>query len=213
VDRPLFLTAGSGITPIMGMLRHELPRIRDAVLLHSAPQPELVIFGAELRGLAAEGRIRLVERHTDAEGPLTPSDVERLVPDWRHRPAWACGPVGLLDALEGHWADAGLAAQLHTERFRANAVVTGDGGDVTFGRSGTTVAAHAATPLLEVGESAGVLMRSGCRMGICYGCVVPLTSGAVRDLRTGALTVASPGDGVRIQACVSAASGPCVLEI
>jgi ferredoxin len=106
-----------------------------------------------------------------------------------------------------------VAARLHTERFRPHVVVTGEGGAVSFARSGTVVEADGATPLLDAGEAAGVLMPSGCRMGICMGCVVPLESGAVRDLRSGALTTAVPGDGVKIQTCISAAAGPCSLDL
>lgn len=209
--RVLFVTAGSGITPVMGMLRHRLPDLRDVVVVHSAPTPADAIFGAELRDLAAAGLIRLIERHTDADGVLTPDDVARLVPDWHTRHVWACGPAAMLDGLEEHWADAGVAGRLHTERFRPHVRVTGDGGPVSFGRSGITAQADGATPLLDVGEDAGVLMRSGCRMGICFGCVVPLESGAVRDLRSGAVTTAQPGDGVQVQTCISAAAGPCEI--
>jgi ferredoxin len=74
------------------------------------------------------------------------------------------------------------------------------------------VAADGATPLLDAGENAGVLMPSGCRMGICFGCVLPLRQGAVRDLRNGDLTTAMPGDGVLIQTCVSAAAGACDID-
>ena len=56
---------------------------------------------------------------------------------------------------------------------------------MTFARSGKTVAADAATPLMEAGEKAGVRMPFGCRMGICQSCVVDLVDGHVRDLRTG----------------------------
>ena len=63
-------------------------------------------------------------------------------------------------------------------------------------------------PLLDAGEAAGVLMPSGCRMGICFGCVLPLREGAVRDLRTGDITTAAPGDGVLIQTCVSPPPAP-----
>ena len=81
----LFLTAGSGITPVMGMLRNlatvtggeERARLDtlDVVLVHSAPTPADVIFGGELRMLAARGRIRLVERHTEE---LSAADIEAL---------------------------------------------------------------------------------------------------------------------------------------
>jgi ferredoxin len=78
------------------------------------------------------------------------------------------------------------------------------------------VDADGATPILDVAETAGVLMPSGCRMGVCFGCVIPLKSGAVRDLRNGALTVAVPGetgpDGVPVQTCINAAAGPCHID-
>jgi ferredoxin-NADP reductase len=211
--RTLFVTAGSGITPVMGMLRTHLDELEDVVLVHSAPAAADVVFGAELRRLHEQGRLRLVERHTEREGKLAPCDLDDLVPDWRERQTWACGPTAMLDDLEDHWSGQGVADRLHVERFRPTVVVAGDGGTVTFSRSGTTVEADGATPILDAGEDAGVLMPSGCRMGICFGCVVGLREGAVRDLRSGDLTTAVPEDGVRIQTCVSAAAGPCDIDL
>ena len=95
-SRILFLTAGSGITPIMGMLRtldaqHAMP---DVTVVHSAPAHRDVIFGAELRGLAERTpALRLVERHTDAEGVLSLDDLATVCPDWRERQTWVCGPT------------------------------------------------------------------------------------------------------------------------
>ncbi len=208
----LFVTAGSGITPVMGILRNHRADLTDVVLLHSAPTAEQVVFGRELRALAAAGAIRLVERHTDADGPLDAAAIAELVPDLAERTTWACGPVGLLEMLEKHWADIGLGDQLVTERFRPTVLVTGQGGTLTFTRSGTVLEADGATPILDAAEQAGVLMPSGCRMGICYGCVLPLREGAVRDLRNGEITTAVPGDGVRIQTCINAAAGACDIE-
>jgi ferredoxin-NADP reductase len=209
--KALFVTAGSGITPVMGMLRNH-PELTDVVLVHSAPTADDVVFGAELRQLAAQGRIRLVEQHTDTAGMLDAAAVAALVPDLAERATWACGPVGMLEALEEHWAAAGIADRLYTERFRPRVLVTGEGGTVTFTKKGTSVEAGGATPILDAAEEAGVLMPSGCRMGICYGCVLPLREGAVRDLRTGELTTAAPGDGVLVQTCVSAAAGACDID-
>jgi ferredoxin len=84
---------------------------------------------------------------------------------------------------------------------------------VPSARPPTVVAADGPTTLLDAGEAAGVLMPSGCRMGICFGCVLPLKEGAVRDLRTGDVTTASPGDGVLVQTCISAAAGACDLDV
>jgi ferredoxin-NADP reductase len=212
-EKALFITAGSGITPVMGMLRGCRDRLRDVVVLHSAPTASDVIFASELRALAAEGRIRLVEQHTDVDGMLTAAAVTALVGDLGEREAWACGPTGLLDTVEALFADACRSERLHTERFRPTVIATGEGGTVTFTGSGTTVEAGGATPLLDAGEAAGVLMPSGCRMGICFGCVAPLREGAVRDLRSGEITTAVPGDGVRIQTCVSAAAGACHIDL
>ena len=211
--RTLFVTAGSGITPVMGMLRNHLDELSDVVVLHSAPTAADVVFGAELRAWAAQGRLRLVERHTALEGVLTPAELDAVVPDWRERHTWACGPTGLLDAFEEHFAGAGLAHRLHTERFRPVVITEGEGGTLSFDRQGAVVEADGATPILDAGEEAGVLMPSGCRMGICFGCVVPLTQGAVRDLRNGELITATEGDGVRIQTCVTAAAGPCSIDL
>ncbi|MFI8282513.1 ferredoxin reductase [Streptomyces albidoflavus] len=204
----LFLTAGSGITPVMGMLRDTA--FDDAVMIHCAPQPQDVIFRSELHGLASAGKLRLIEVHTATDGMLDIARLDELVPDWAERETWACGPTGLLDAADEHWSRHGVQERLHTERFRPGTVVAGDGGEVTFSATGKTVDADGATPLLDIGEEAGVLMPSGCRMGICFGCVTPLRAGSVRDLRTGEITAAEPG--VLIQTCVSAAAGPCDIE-
>jgi ferredoxin len=115
--------------------------------------------------------------------------------------------------MESHWAEADLAERLHTERFRSALTMEGEGGTVTFARQGAVVEADGATPILDVGEDAGVLMPSGCRMGICFGCVVPLKQGVVRDLRDGQLTIAAEGDSIHIQTCVSAVAGSCEIDL
>ena len=223
-DKLLLVTAGSGITPVIGMLRnlfsrHE-PVVTDIVLVHVNVNESTAIFREELRAHHAAGRITLVERFDEQHGMFDVAHPEQglaaLVPDLDDRLAYACGPAGLLDALEAHHADRGL--ELTTERFRPAALLGGDageGGSVTFA-DGTTLDADGTTPILDAAEDAGVLMPSGCRMGICMGCVLPMKSGAVRDLRNGALTVAVPGEtgpeGVRIQTCISAAAGPCSID-
>ncbi|WP_308281115.1 iron-sulfur cluster-binding domain-containing protein [Pimelobacter sp. 30-1] len=219
----LLVTAGSGITPVIGMLRNLYSRNEadaraayDIVLVHSAMKRDEVIFGAELRAHADAGRLRLIERHTDTDGLLTTDDLETEVPDLAERTAYACGPAGLLDTLEAYYGERRLT--LHTERFRPTVVdVAAEGGTLTFaGSSAANVETDGSVPILDAAESAGVLMPSGCRMGICMGCVLPMKSGAVRDLRNGELTVAVPGethpDGVKIQTCISAAAGDCTFD-
>ncbi|MGC9671436.1 ferredoxin reductase [Planosporangium sp. 12N6] len=212
-DRLLFLTAGSGITPVAAMLRSLAARERmpDVVLVHSAPTPADVIFGAELRALAGRcAGLRLYERHTRTDGRLTMAQLRRVCPDWRRRHTWACGPTGMLDSVERHWRRAGMADRLHVERFQPAVAAGGVGGRVRFVASGRSADADGVTPLLVVGENAGVLMPSGCRMGICYSCVARLRAGRVRDLRTGR----EHGDeGELIQTCVSAAAGTVEIDL
>ncbi|MBJ7336919.1 ferredoxin reductase [Mycolicibacterium sp.] len=209
----LFLTAGSGVTPVMGMLRNMTDADADVIVVHSAPTANDVIFGGELRMLAQRGRIRLVEKHTDTDGMLDVAELDDLVDDLAERQTWACGPAGMLDALESRWEAMRIADRLHTERFRPTIITAGDGGEVTFSKSGTVIDTGGAETLLDAGEAAGVLMPSGCRMGICFGCVVPLRQGAVRDLRTGDVISAAIGDNVQIQTCVSAAAGSCDIDL
>lgn len=210
--RLLFVTAGSGITPVMPMvegLRLDGVNGPDVVLVHSAPAQGEVIFGGRLRSLAARcPRLRLHERHTRSDGRLRPADLARLCPDWTERSVWACGPPAMLDDIAAYWT--GPADGLHVERFHPVPTAQGSGGRVRFTRSGREAEADGGTPLLAVGESAGVLMPSGCRMGICYGCVARLRSGQVRDVRTGRVH----GDaGEMIQTCVSVAAGPVEIEL
>jgi stearoyl-CoA 9-desaturase NADPH oxidoreductase len=209
----LFLTAGSGITPVMSMLRTLVRRnqIGDIRHLHSAPTESDVMFRAELAALAdAHPGYRLQLRETRTQGRLDLAGLDQEVPDWRERQAWACGPEGMLTQAERVWSAAGVGECLHLERFAVSkAAPAGAGGTVTFAQSGRTVAADAATSLMDAGEGAGVQMPFGCRMGICQSCVVSLVGGHVRDLRTGQ----EHDPGTRVQTCVSAASGDCVLDI
>jgi ferredoxin len=182
----------------------------DIVVLHVAPSEVQSIFRSNLSALDEAGAIRLVTRYDDQHGVLDVRDIESLVPDLDERVTLACGPAGLLEALEKHHADRGL--ELRTEKFRLTTLVTGDGGTVMFTESGTSVEAAGDRPLLDEAEEAGVLMPSGCRMGVCYGCVLPLREGVVRDLRNGDITTALEGDGVVIQTCINAAAGPCRID-
>ena len=216
----LLVTAGSGITPVIGMLRNLFSRATapdvDITLVHVNMSADTAIFRDELRAHATDGHLTLVERYDDRDGLLDVGDLATIVPDVDERLAYACGPAGLLDALEAHHEARGLP--LTTERFRPVTLGdTGEGGTVSFAVNGAVVEADGTTPILDAGEGAGVLMPSGCRIGVCFGCVLNLKEGAVRDLRNGALTVAVPGEtgpeGIAVQTCINAAAGPCTIDI
>jgi ferredoxin-NADP reductase len=220
--RVLFLTAGSGVTPVASMVRTFVAQraMPDAIHVHYARRADDAIFGAELAGIAAEHPSYRFLLLTTREGRgaraghrLDRARLDSLVPDWASRLAWACGPEGFLGGIEAAFSQMGCSERLTVERFRARIAPldpNASGGRVRFGLSRAEVDAQPHTPLLEVAERAGVVAAHGCRMGICHTCDATLVSGCVRDLRTGA-RVDEPG--ARIQVCVCAAAGDVEIAL
>lgn len=133
-DKMLFISAGSGITPIISMLRDldHRDEMRDAVVIHSARTREQAMFLSALEELEErhEG-MRLDLRLTSEQGRLTPADLDEVCPDWREREAFCSGPGEMLDALIEHWEDNGDRDRLHFERFQPKI-----GGDANAGEGG-----------------------------------------------------------------------------
>jgi stearoyl-CoA 9-desaturase NADPH oxidoreductase len=212
--RMLFLVGGSGVTPVMAMLRTLDRRgtMPDVVMHYSSPTADRMIFRDELDRLESTHAGLTVQRlHTDVDGMLDLADLERICPDWRERETYACGPGPMLDAICEHYEEHDVADRLHLERFSLElGAEGGEGGTITFRTSGKSIEADGATTVLEAGEQAGVGMPFGCRMGICHTCTLTLLSGTVRDLRNGD-EYGSPNEPV--QTCCTAAVGDCTLDI
>ncbi|MBA3327153.1 MAG: ferredoxin reductase [Solirubrobacterales bacterium] len=215
--RSLFISAGSGVTPIMAMLRSLERRdaLGDTVHLHSARTERDVIFGEQLRLLAArQPGYALHVRRTGEQGRLTPALLGELCPDWHEREAFVCGPAAMLDAMSEQWHAAGDSDRLHMERFQpvigAPGGASGEGGSVRFVRSAVQAASDGSQPILVAGEEAGARLPFGCRMGVCHTCIGRLCSGRVRDLRTGEV---SGADGEMVRTCVNAPEGAVVIDL
>jgi stearoyl-CoA 9-desaturase NADPH oxidoreductase len=213
----LFISAGSGITPIMSMLRHldRSGELDDAVLLHSARATDEVIFGDELRDMARRHeRFVLHEQLTRENGRMGPGDLDRLCPDWRERDTYISGPTDMLDAFDEHYEHAGLADRLHMERFQPKLGLgdaeEGEGGTIRFLKSDAEAESDGSQPILVAGEEAGLDLPYGCREGICHTCVGELRSGRVRDLRNGKVY---GQEGEVIRTCISAPEGPVEIEL
>jgi ferredoxin-NADP reductase len=211
----LFISAGSGITPIMSMLR-ELARadeLNDAVLLHSARDADDVIFGGELRYLdrCFEG-FHLHEQHTGTMGRLLPEHLDERCPDWKERETFASGPGEMLDALTEHYENEGRVEHLHMERFqpKLGGGETGEGGEIKFLTSDCVVETDGTKPILVAGEEAGLELPFGCREGICHTCVGTLRTGKIRDLRNGQV---SGQEGETVRTCINAPEGPIEIEL
>jgi stearoyl-CoA 9-desaturase NADPH oxidoreductase len=213
----LFISAGSGVTPIMSMLRHldHYDELNDAILLHSARHTDEVIFGDELRKLAQRrDGFTLHEQLTREQGRMGPDDLERLCPDWRERETYLSGPNEMLDAFTEHFKQRGDCDCLHMERFQPKLGLgqsgEGEGGPIKFLESDCETESDGHKPILVAGEQAGLELPFGCREGICHTCVGELRSGRVRDLRNGEVY---GQEGEMIRTCISAPEGPVEIEL
>jgi stearoyl-CoA 9-desaturase NADPH oxidoreductase len=215
-EKLLFISAGSGITPIMSMLRSLARRgeLNDVVLVHSAHDDADVIFGDELRGLAREHEgLRIHEQHTRANGRMEPRHLDELCPDWKERATFLSGPPEMLDAVEEHYEAHGSLERLHMERFQPKLGLEGEegeGGPIKFLKSDTDAESDGSKPILVAGEDAGLDLPYGCREGICHTCVGELCSGRVRDLRNGNVY---GQEGEQIRTCISAPEGPVEINL
>jgi ferredoxin-NADP reductase len=222
-ERLVLITGGSGITPVLSMLRtlcHEGYEGEIAFLHYARTQADF-LYRAEVDALAADHpnlRVAYVPtreggtaseaggRHVSAEAiaALLPAGP----PDGAH--AAVCGPPALIDAVSVIYADA--PERLYTETFTPPILtVSGEAavGTIRFLRS-DRVAQIGEGTLLEQAESSGLTPEFGCRMGICHTCTCRKTAGAVRNIRTGEISDEEDED---IQLCISVPAGDVALEI
>jgi len=216
-DKLLFISAGSGITPIMSMLRslahHD--ELKDTVLIHSAKDEGDVIFGEQLDELEREREgFKVHRQYTKQNGRLTPEDLDEICPDWKEREAFLSGPGEMLDALDEHWNRYADCERMHMERFQPKIgdgdIEEGEGGTIVFADSDCKTECDGSTPILVAGEQAGLELPYGCREGVCHTCVGELVSGDVRDLRNGEV---HGQEGETIRTCINAPEGPVEIEL
>jgi stearoyl-CoA 9-desaturase NADPH oxidoreductase len=216
----LLIGGGSGVTPLMAILRTLLAEgyERPIALLHYAPHPPAAIYGEELERLAARhDNLELLRSYTRApgsgelDGHFSPAHLPQSDPCFVDAETFACGPPDLLDAVRETWAN-GLEHRLHVESFLPPTFVpVGEPGEGTirFANSGIEVENSGAS-LLEQAEAASLSPVFGCRMGICHTCTCRKRAGTHKNLITGAVSSA-PDE--QIQLCVSAALGDLTVEL
>jgi len=219
-DSVLLIGGGSGITPLMAILRTLLGEgyDRPVALLHYAPDADRCIYRDELERLAAaHPNFTLARSYTrepgagELDGHFTPLHLPQSALDFTEAETFACGPPALLDAVRGTWAN-GLEQRLHVESFVPPTFVpVGEPGEgtIAFADSDLEVADSGAS-LLEQAEAAGLRPAYGCRMGICHTCTCRKRSGTHKNLVTGEVSSAPDEE---IQLCVSAALGDLTVEL
>lgn len=201
--RLLFVSGGSGITPVMSMVQTLRARGFDGELafIHYARSAEDACYRAELDAMTG---VRVLHGYTrsaagsDLDGRFGPAHLAAAMP--APDAVFVCGPPELASAVREH------CTNVFSESFvppTYDLTAEPSGGTVTFGDSGVEVTDDG-RPLLEQAESAGLSPESGCRMGICHSCTRRKTRGAVKNLITGAVSAAEEED---VQICVSTPVG------
>jgi ferredoxin-NADP reductase len=213
----LLLSAGSGITPVMSMLRDLKARDYrgDVVFLHVCRAPDDLIFAAQLQAFATDfASLRLVLHYDGSAGLFSSQLLAQTVPDLAERSTWMCGPTGFMDVISSYWEAQSVGAPLFSERFVGAPILPstapGTPVAVSFANTGTTFTTQGVDPLLVQAERAGLTPKHGCRIGICRSCQCVKTSGTVENLQTGEVSSA-PNELVRL--CISTARSDVVLAL
>lgn len=227
-ERPLLLSAGSGITPMWAMLRDELARRPEADIrfIHSARSPQDVIFANELAALAAAHagvRHALILEEAPAGHPwvgrLSPEMFKELAPDLLSRHVYLCGPAPYMEAVSAMLAALGLPTeQLHQESFglpagASSAAPVDTGSDhfwLTLKKSGKKVKILPGQTLLAALEGAGETMMAACRAGVCGACRCT-TTGEIERQSVMTLSAQDLESGVAL-ACSCTARGDIGLD-
>ncbi|MGH3560275.1 MAG: ferredoxin reductase [Mycobacterium sp.] len=207
--RILLVSGGSGITPVMSMLRTLRAEGHDGEIafVHYARTRAEACYRDEL---AAMPDVRVLHGFTrspesgDLQGYFDTDHLRAAMPS--PDAVYVCGPPALVAAVREHCGNA------VSESFVPpvlTAPADPSGGRVAFTDAEVEVTDDG-RPLLEQAESAGLQPVSGCRMGICHSCTCPKTRGAVRNLITGAVSTADKED---VQICVSVPVGDVELAL
>ena len=213
--RLVLISGGSGITPVLAMLRTLIGDGYDGdiAFLHYARTRADWLYRDEVIRLAqAHPNLRVHYAATrEGDRRIDEAEIRRLLGDRDPAESWAavCGPRPLIESVREIWAEA--PDQVLTESFTPPSFDLGPSteGTLRFVRSEMATPVSEGT-LLEQAEQAGLTPDFGCRMGICHTCTCRKRAGAVRNVRTGQVSVEENED---IQLCISVPAGDVELEI
>ncbi len=207
----LFLSGGSGITPLMSMAQafHDLAEDADIVFVHSARTPADIIFRHELDLMMFNQphfRTAFICEKADAEpswtmqtGYLNSGLLKQIAPDYLKREIFTCGPAPYMAAVRVMLANAGFDMQhYHEESFNFDELPSSAQSEVKtsvtetgatkfkleFTKSGMNIQCASDQFVLDAGIAAGMRLPSSCRKGLCGTCKSKLISGKV-DMKHG----------------------------
>ncbi|NMG46121.1 2Fe-2S iron-sulfur cluster binding domain-containing protein [Aromatoleum toluvorans] len=226
-EKSLYLSAGSGVTPLMSMTRAgiDLGLNRDVVFIHSARTPADIIFRKELTTLVDQAsRLRVIHVCEDvgdevgwsgSVGRLGLDLLEREVPDFRDREVFVCGPAGYMQAVKDLLSKGGHdPSRYHQESFniedgsemRSQPEALGSGTPagsytVRLARSGKTFTIDSGQTVLAAAKKAGVAVASSCAQGLCGTCKATVLDGTVDMQHKGGIRQREVDKGLRLLCC------------
>lgn len=223
--KSLYLSAGSGVTPLMSMTRAsiDLGLNRDVVFVHSARTPADIVFRSELQRLAElSPRFRTffvcegVGDESGWAGPIGRLSLELLsewVPDYAEREVFTCGPAGYMSAVRALLQEGGHdPARYHQESFDISADVapepvheeqaaTQQTFTVKLSCSSRSFTMSASETVLSAARKAGVAIPSSCSQGVCGTCKTRLIEGTVDMKHNGGIREREVQKGLRLLCC------------
>ena len=224
---PLFVAAGSGITPIMSMIESLAERnaLNGATLIYAARSKDDVIFKHRLMQLKAAhpGFTMMMHFATEASGHLNQQGLVDYCPDFAHRTVYTCGPEGFMstvraaakalgvdtDAIKSESFGASRQKNALANLAQARSASGQNEANVTLAKTQQTLTATGEKTLLEIAENAGLKPKFGCRIGVCHECKCTKSFGQVKNALTGELV---PENQTQIQACISIPVGDVSIE-
>lgn len=222
-DQPLLLlAAGSGITPMISLLResYRISKTRPAptTLLYWVRSPADIGFLAELQQYAAQDhqftfhifftRSSAQQRY-EGEGRIDQTQLDQAVADRSRYTAYVCGGAGFVQTAQ-HLLQ-GQVQQLLTEAFSLPVIDESSGTvQITLSKQQRTLTIAKNQAILPALEAQGIRPAYGCRMGICNTCVCPKSQGSTTNLLDGS----SQHEATQaLKICVSSARSDLTLDL
>lgn len=221
-----FLAAGSGITPVIGMIETALRQSpeREISLVYASRRQSEIIFARRLSALAANyPQLRVVHVLSQPAsawpgetGRLTGERAAALLAPSLDAQVFLCGPPELMDATTAALTSGAVdAGRIHRERFYAapqhTRTLPTEPHDLEFRITGRTVTQQPGETILEAGLRSGVKLDFSCTVGGCAACKLKVISGAVTVDEPNCLSDRERSDGY-ILSCSAYAQESVVLD-
>jgi len=236
VGKYLFISAGSGITPMVAMTTwmYDSGHEPDIVFINAARRPSEIILRDRMELMASRIvglDLKWVVEEADPFRPWTGYKgrfnqimLGLMAQDYLEREVFCCGPEPFMravrEALEGLGYD---MSHYHQESFQAEPEAAEEipadmfpaarnEAEVAFALSGLSIKCAETDTILAAAKSAGLVIASGCSMGICGTCKVRKTAGEVHMVHNGGITDEDIAEGF-ILACCSRPLGRVSVEV